>query len=85
MCLCRVLQDIQPLSIPIDYSDLSGTVQQQMNVIVKYEKYLSLRDKLLTNEPDFQTSLQGLHTWPQLPQARIPARSSTSDMILLYC
>ena len=30
---CRVLQDILPcpLSTPIDYSDLSGTVQQQMN------------------------------------------------------
>ena len=79
--LCRVLQDIKPLSFPIDYSDLSGTVQQQLNFIVKYEDYLSLRDENLSNQPDFQTSLPGLHTGPQLPQARIPARSKASDII----
>ena len=70
-----------PLSIPIDYSDLSGTVQQQMNFIVKYEHFLSIRDELLSNKPDCQTRLPGPHTGPQIPQARIPVRSSTSDII----
>ena len=78
---CKILQDILPHIGPIDYSGLSGNVHQQQEFIVKYEKYLVLRDELLSDDPDTQSSLPGLHTGPQLRQARIPARSGVSNPI----
>ena len=80
ICQCQVLLDVQPLHSPVDYSGLFGTVHQQKDFIVKYEKYLKLRDELLENDPDPHPSLPGLHTGPQLPQARTSARSSTSNI-----
>ena len=76
---CQVLQDICPLSSPIDYSGLYGSVEEQKDFIEKYEKYLVLRDELLMNDPSTQPSLPGLHTGPQLPQDRTSARSSDSN------
>ena len=48
---------------------------------VKYEQYIVLRDELLSDDPDCQSSIPGLHTGPQLRQARIPARSGVSNPI----
>ena len=76
---CKILQDILPHIGPIDYSGLSGNVHQQQEFIVKYEKYLVLRDELLSDDPDTQSSLPGLHTGPQLRQARISAGSGASN------
>ena len=77
---CQVLRDVQPINIPVDYSSLFGTVQQQKDFIEKYEKYLNLRDELLEDDPDLHPSLPGLHSGPQLHQARTSARSSTSNI-----
>ena len=78
---CQVLKDICPLSSSIEYSGLFGSVEEQTTCIEKYEAYLVLRDELLQDDPSTQPSLPGLHTGPQLPQARTSARSSTSDKI----
>ena len=81
---CKIIQDIFPHSSPIVYSGLFGNVEEQKEFIVKYEQYLILRDELLSDDPDCQSSLPGLHTGPQLRQARIPARSGASNPIWLY-
>ena len=81
---CKILQNILPHISPIVYSDLLGNLEEQKEFVVKYEQYLVLRDELLSDDPDTQSSLPGLHTGPQLPQARIPARSISSDIIKLY-
>ena len=76
---CKILQDILTHISLIDYRGLFGNVHQQKEFIEKYEKYLVIRDELLSDDPDTQPSLPGLHTGPQLRQARIPARSGASN------
>ena len=76
---CQILQDILPFPSSIDYTGLRGTVLEQKEFIEKYEKYLVIRDELLIDHPDTQSSLPGLHTGPQLPQARTSAERSHSN------
>ena len=76
---CQILQDILPFPSSIDYAGLHGSVLEQEEFIEKYEKYLVIRDELLIDHPDTQSSLPGLHTGPQLPQARTSAGRSNSN------
>ena len=76
---CQILQDILPFPSSIDYTGLHGSVLEQKEFIEKYEKCLVIRDELLIDHPDTQSSLPGLHTGPQLPQARTSAERSNSN------
>ena len=78
---CQILQDMLPPHSFVQYSDLFGNIHQQKRLTDSFDKNLNLRDELLIDDPASQSSLPGLHTGPQLPQARTCAESSTCDVI----
>ena len=78
---CQVMQDILPHNSQVKYIDLFGTAEKQKEFIEEYQKLIILRDELLMDDPDLPSSLPGLHTGPQLPQARTSARSGASNPI----
>ena len=45
---CKVLQDIIPLPNEVHFSDMEGTLEQEMALIQTNEKYLALRDEPFT-------------------------------------
>ena len=48
----------------IDYSHLTGTLEQQSTFIASYEKLLEVRDDLLSEASDSLSSLTGLYSGP---------------------
>ena len=67
---CEVMQSILPdLNKHIKYEHINGSLDQQVQLVQVYEKYLELRETLLEEEDDHQGSLPGLHAGPVLPKA----------------
>ena len=60
----------------IQYEHINGSLDQQIQLVQEYEKYMDLRQTLLEDE-DPQSSLPGLDAGPELPQAT--ARGSIRD------
>ena len=54
----------------IEYEHINGSLDQQVELVKVYEKYLELRETLLKEDDDHQGSLLGLHTGPVLPKAK---------------
>ena len=66
--LCKVLQDILPNTSHIVYEHMRGSEEQQTEFLKLYERYIKIRDELLDGST-IGTSLPGLYSGPELPQA----------------
>ena len=56
--------------LAIDYTHLTGTLEQQASFIASYDKLLEARDELLSEALDPVTSLPGLYSGPLHSAAR---------------
>ena len=80
---CNVLLNILPQKKPIEYNQINGTEEQQIEFIKTYKRYLELRDEL-QEDPNEGPSLPGLYTGPVRPQAgstRLPGRSDDTQSV----
>ena len=66
--LCKVLQDILPNISHIVYEHMRGSEEQQTEFLKLYERYIKICDELLDGST-IGTSLPGLYSGPELPQA----------------
>ena len=67
---CPVMLSIKPkLKEHILYEHIDGNIEQQIQLVGEYEKYLELRDTLLHDDEEYPAGLPGLHTRPMLPKA----------------
>ena len=67
---CLVLKNCVREDISIDYTHLTGTLEQQASFIASYEKLLEARDEPLSEAADPVTSLPGLYSGPLHSTAR---------------
>ena len=75
---CEVIPSIKPkLNNNVQYEHIYGSLEQQIQLVKEYEKYIDLRQTLLEDEDYSQDSLPGQDTGPELPQAS--ARGSNRD------
>ena len=82
LMLCKVLQNILPLTNHIVYEHMGGTQDQQADFLRAYEGYLKIRDELLDCSGS-GSSLPGLYTGPVVPQAVSTGRASGNDAALV--
>ena len=67
---CPVMLSIKPkLKEHILYEHIDGNIEQQIQLVGEYEKYLELRDTLLHDDEEYPAGLPGLHAGPMLPKA----------------
>ena len=67
---CEVMLSIKPqLNKDIQYEHINGSLDQQIQLVQEYEKYLNLRQTLLEDQEEDQDSLPGLDAGPLLPKA----------------
>ena len=79
---CQVLKNCIAGENVINYSHLTGTLEQQSSFIASYEKLLEVRDELLLEASDPVSSLPGLYSGPLHSKARTsrtPATGSKGD------
>ena len=79
---CQVLKNCITEANVIDYTHLTGTLEQQASFIASYEKLLEARDELLSEASDPLSSLPGLYSGPLQSKARTsrtPATGSKGD------
>ena len=64
---CPVMLSIKPkLKEHILYEHIYGNIEQQIQLVREYEKYLVLRDTLLQDDEEYPAGLPGLHAGPML-------------------
>ena len=67
---CPVMLSIKPkLKEHILYEHIDGNIEQQIQLVGEYEKYLELRDTLLHDDEEYPAGLPELHAGPMLPKA----------------
>ena len=67
---CPVMLSIKPkLKEHILYEHIDGNIEQQIQLVGEYEKYLELRDTLLQDDEEYPAGLPGPHAGPMLPKA----------------
>ena len=84
---CQVLKNCITEANVIDYTHLTGTLEQQASFITSYEKLLEARDELLSEASDPLSSLPGLYSGPLHSKARTsrtPATGSKGDRFTFF-
>ena len=67
---CQVMLSIKPkLNQHILYEHIDGTLEEQIQLVQEYEKYLELRDILLEEDDEYPVGLPGPRPGPVLPKA----------------
>ena len=67
---CPVMIRIKPkMNNHVRYEHINGSLEEQIQLVQEYEKYLELRDILLENNDEYQIGLPGPQPGPVLPKA----------------
>ena len=67
---CPVMISIKlKINNHVRYELINGSLEEQIQLVQEYEKYLELRDILPEDNEEYQVSLPGPHSGPVLPRA----------------
>ena len=67
---CPVMIRIKPkMNNHVRYEHINGSLEEQIQLVQEYEKYLELRDILLENNDEYLLGLPGPQSGPVLPKA----------------